>query len=117
MKPYHHCLISVKKFGGEPEDYLEIHRWFDESKAGMSDIRHRAIRHHSEGIFWCEAHFGNTITNSDNKRIPVRSIGEQHVIDDLGWVPSLKDWLTHMSVQPWMARANKKAIKQVVLLD
>ena len=117
MKPYHHCLVSVKKFGGEPEDYLEIHRWFDESKSGMADIRHRAVRRHSEGIFWCEAQFGSILTNSEGKVIPVRSIGEQHVIDDMGWIPSLKDWLTHLTLAPWMASANREAIKQTVSLD
>jgi len=29
---------------------------------------------------------------------------EQHVNDDLGWVPTVKDWLQHLDVQPWMGR-------------
>jgi hypothetical protein len=58
--------------------------------------------HHSEGIFLCEAIFGATITNGDGKLVPVRTVGEQHVKDDLGWIPSVKDWLQHIEVQPWM---------------
>jgi len=46
-----------------PEDYLKIHNWFDESKAHIADLRHRALRHHSSGIFLCEAIDGATITN------------------------------------------------------
>jgi hypothetical protein len=38
------------------------------------------------------------------KTVPVRTIGEQHVKDDLGWVPSVKDWLQHLQLQPWMGR-------------
>ena len=45
--PYHHALSSVKKWGGTVEDYLEVHTWFDASKAYCADFRHRAMRHHS----------------------------------------------------------------------
>jgi len=102
--PYHHAVHSVRLFGGEPGDYLAIHNWFDESKAHIADVRHRALRHHSEGIFLCEAIFGTTLTNSIGKIVPVRSIGEQHVKDDLGWIPSVKDWLQHLQLQPWMGQ-------------
>src|SRR5688572_24130540 len=56
--PYHHALSSVKKWGGQVEDYLPIHSWFDETKALLADFRHRALRHHAEGIFLCERFFG-----------------------------------------------------------
>ena len=48
---YHHALSSVKKWGGAAEDYLPLHQWLDESKAITADFRHRALRHHAEGIF------------------------------------------------------------------
>jgi len=48
---YHHALSSVIKWGGTAEDYLPLHQWFDESKAITADFRHRALRHHAEGIF------------------------------------------------------------------
>jgi hypothetical protein len=102
--PFHHALSSVKRWGGRPEDYQPIHDWFDESKAHLADARHRALRHHSEGIFLCEQLFGNTITNSDGRVIPVRWVGEQHVQEDLGWIPTVKDWLEHMRLAPWMGR-------------
>ena len=70
--PYHHALSSARKHGGRPEDYQPIHDWFDESKAFLPDFRHRALRHHAEGIFLCERVFGTTITNSDGKEVPVR---------------------------------------------
>lgn len=103
--PFHHAEQSARMFGGQPEDYLGIHDWFDESKAHLADFRHRALRHHSEGIFLCESIFGTTTRNSDGKQIPVRLIGEQHVKDDLGWIPTVKDWLQHLTPQPWMTRA------------
>ena len=102
--PWHHAVRSARLFGGEPDDYIAVHSWFDESKAHLSDLRHRALRHHSEGIFLCERLFGVTLTNSTGKEVPVRLAGEQHVNDDLGWVPTVKDWLQHLDIQPWMGR-------------
>ena len=49
--PLKHAQSSARKFGGRAEDYLPIHNWFDESKAFLGDFRHRALRHHAEGIF------------------------------------------------------------------
>ena len=51
MNPGHHSLSSVAKYGGTLEDYIEIHHWFDASKASSTSFAHRAWRHHSEGIF------------------------------------------------------------------
>jgi len=108
MNPYHHALSSVKKWGGHSDDYIEIHSWFDESKSYLADFRHRALRHHAEGIFMCEKIFGRTITNSNGKVIPTRFIGEQHVKEDLGWIPSVQDWFQCIKPAPWMARVGMK---------
>ena len=91
--PFHHSESSMRKYGGNTDDYLPIHQWFDESKRSFSDNRHRALRHHAEGIFLCEQIFGVTITTSAEKDIPVRFIGEQHVQEHLGWISSAADWL------------------------
>jgi hypothetical protein len=100
--PLHHAISSQKKHGGVVEDYLPIHNWFDETKAHYPDMRHRTLRHHSEGIFWCEEKFGTYITNSDGKMIPVRTIAEQHVKEDIGWIPTIKDYLDNMNIVGWM---------------
>jgi hypothetical protein len=97
----------VKRWGGQPEDYLPIHQFFDESKMCLADVRHRALRHHTEGIFLAERVFGTTLTNSAGRVIPVRWIGEQHVQEDLGWIPTVKDWLENLEMAPWMHRTGK----------
>ena len=84
--------------------------WFDASKAFLPDFRHRALRHHAEGIFWAEEVFGPTLTNSDGRIIPVRWVGEQHVKEDLGWIPTLQDWFTHLRTQPWMAKVGDRKV-------
>ncbi len=105
--PYYHALSSVRKWGGRTDDYQPIHDWFDESKAMFADVRHRALRHHSEGIFLMERLYGHTLTNSDERVVPVRLIGEQHVHEDLGFIPPVSEWLRHIRVQPWMLKTRR----------
>lgn len=115
MKPLKHAIISAHKFGGIPEDYLEIHTWFDHSKAHIADVRHRMLLHKSFGIWLCESVFGDIIqkedgsfvrtsyiTNSEGTKVPVRDIGEQHVLDDLGTIPSIDKCFRSMPVEVWM---------------
>lgn len=107
MHPHHHALSSVKHFGGTIEDYLPIHNWFDATKESFPDFRHRALRHHAEGIFECERLFGITIRNTDGKHVPVRTIAEMHVIEDCGKIPTIAEWLSRIHPEPWMQRATK----------
>ena len=112
MKPLLHAKISAKKFGGEPADYIDIHNWFDQTKAHIADARHRLVLHNAFGIFLCEQCFGDIvvlpngttkkmpfITISTGKQVCVRDIAEQHVIDDLGHIPSLSECFEGVSVQ------------------
>ncbi len=110
--PYHHALSSARKYGGRPEDYQAIHDWFDESKAFLPDFRHRALRHHAEGIFLCERLFGATIRNSDGKEVPVRFVGEPHVREDLGRIPTACDWLRCVRPEPWMMRKGEALARE-----
>lgn len=103
---YYHALSSVRRWGGKAEDYLALHQWFDESKKIVADPRHRALRHHAEGIFMLETVFGVTIRNSDERDVPVRLIGEQHVVEDLGRIPSFADWARLIQPMPWILRGN-----------
>ncbi len=105
--PYHHALSSVKKWSGIVDDYLGIDSWFDGSKEIHADFRHRALRHHAEGIFMAETIFGVTRTISTGRVIPVRWIGEQHVIEDLGRIPSFADWAKAIRPKPWMGRTQR----------
>ena len=112
--PYHHAVSSARKWGGTPEDYLPIHAWFDESKAHLPDARHRALRHHSEGIFLMESIFGPTIRISTGTEIPTRWVGEQHVTEDLGHIPTAADWLRELPLKPWMVRSRRLSAEHAV---
>jgi len=104
MKPFIHADISVKKFGGKSEDYQDIHDFLDFSKAGHPDMRHRAVTHHSIGCYLVELAFGVTRINSDNKVYSPRDVAEQHILDDLGCIPTLSQWLDLMPLESWMGQ-------------
>ena len=128
--PYHHAVSSARQFGGVPSDYQPIHDWFDKSKAHRADPVHRALRHHSQGIFDCEEVFGPTVELStcvkcgvhkdehpewepakqhpfNPKVIPTRWVGEQHVREDLGRIPTMNEWFDQIPMEPWMNRSRK----------
>jgi len=108
MKPYLHAKISAKKFGGVPEDYMDIHNFIDSSKACMPDIRHRAILHSAFGCFLVEQMYGATRVNSEGREYSPRDVAEAHIIEDLGFIPTVEKYLNNMTLQPWMSGTEKK---------
>lgn len=110
MKPWCHAKNSARLHGGNPDDYMPVHDFFDTSKSTIADMRHRAILHSAFGIFIVERVFGTNIKNSDGKLVSVRELGEQHVIEDLGFIPSVDKWLLNMRIQPWMLGGRRKRI-------
>ena len=103
---YYHAVSSARLWGGDPAEYQHLHDWFDESKMLTADFRHRALRHHAEGIFMLERIFGTTLRLSTGRAVPIKLIGEQHVREDLGRIPSFADWALQISPARWMAPAS-----------
>jgi len=112
--PWQHAKSSAKKFGGYPIDYIEIHNWFDETKAWIGNSMHRMFRHHSEGIFECEKKFGPSFKNSDGKAVYTRYVAEQHVKEDCNnYIPSAKEWVDMIA----SGKPEKWAIKTLKIED
>ena len=104
-KPHVHARSSAKKFGGELDDYLEIHEFMDSSKSAIADNRHRALTHNSWFIQNVLTRvFGNYITNSNGRLISVAQIGEDHILEDFGkkFIPSAQDYLGEIEFKSWM---------------
>lgn len=108
MKPHLHSKNSARKFGGVPADYQAIHDFLDSSKSCVPDVRHRAILHSAFGCYLAERVFGITIRNSDGGVVSVRDVAEEHVLEDLGHIPTMQDYLQHMTIEPWMGGAERK---------
>lgn len=108
MKPLIHAKNSARKHGGTWEDYIEIHNFMDSSKAACASMHHRAIFHSAFGIFIVEKTFGVSMKNSEGKLVSIRDLAEDHVIEDLGFIPSLDHWLGNMTSQDWMFGGRRK---------
>lgn len=93
MNYWKHSLLSRKKFGGAPEDYLAVHAFLDGSKLFFFDLRHRALLHHTYGISLCIRKFGETLVNSEGRTVLLRDVAAEHCKEDLaGIVPALPNW-------------------------
>ena len=108
MHPIIHAKSSAKKFGGTWEEYIDIHNWFDNTKAWYGHSNHRMWRHHSEWVFEMEKVFGMSFVNSEGKTVYTRYVGEQHVREDCyNHLPSAKEWIMALEAKErpmWMLR-------------
>jgi hypothetical protein len=105
-----HSKSSAIKFGGDPNDYLEIHKKMDCSKAYFPNNAHRALTHN---MFWIQEVmiplFGYNITNSEGEEVCVKDICELHILEDFAmkYIPSAQDYLEHLDFQDWMQNGMK----------
>lgn len=102
MKPLIHSKLSVVKFGGNLDDYIDIHEFLDSSKAHLPDMRHRALLHSSFGCYIAQEVFGIYRTNSEEKTYQIRDICEQHILEDLGFIPTVQDYLGELPFYDWL---------------
>lgn len=99
--PYHHALSSAKIFGGKAEDYMALHSWLDATKEMYADFRHRALRHHVEGVALARHYFGEFIINSENEEVTTEEVLFQHIEEDCLELVSIKDWLSEYQLPVW----------------
>lgn len=128
MNSWHHAKSCARKWGGTPDDYIEIHEFIDSSKKIIGDVRHRAVYHHTEGVWLCQRIFGRVlqIARSDDvsgvgevtryREVPVRLIAERHILEDLGWLPSPADYLKNTPVATWMSGKRREEVDLASLL-
>lgn len=105
MIPFIHAELSAKRFGGVPEDYLDIHELMDSSKAAFPNNAHRVLTHNSWFVVTILPKvFGHQRTNSAGKKYNVKDVGEYHILEDfrMKFIPSVQDYLENLVVQPWM---------------
>lgn len=92
---------------------MAIHEFLDGTKQAFGDVRHRAILHNTYGIWLIQEVFGRTIDvkkNTKTVKVAVREIAEQHIMEDLGFIPTPGDWLENMNVKVWMGGRQNKVV-------
>ena len=109
--PHFHSKSSSRRFGGIPSDYYALHEWFDQVKAHLPDVRHRAVLHSSFGIYLAQQVFGEVLVRkSDGGEVPPRLLGEQQVLEDRGYIPTVQEWLKELPLRASMVRGAKPAV-------
>lgn len=117
---WYHAQSAARHWGGNPSDYLPIEEFIDGSKQSFGDVRHRALYHHTQGVWLCQQVFGTTITvmrKHGEIHVPVREIAERHIVEDLGYIPSPGDWLKNMNIQGWMGGKRHRFVGREELLN
>jgi len=108
VKPHLHARNRTHRHGGQPAHYQDIHDFIDSSKAASADGRHRLVLHHAFGCYVVEQVFGKTRTNSEGREDSPRDIAEEHIIEDLGFIPSLEHWIRNVQPADWMYGNRRK---------
>lgn len=107
--PLQHSQSSAKRFGGIADDYLHVHTVMDSSKLFLADWRHRALLHNTFGIHIFEQLMGSSfIRKSDGVAVCTRSVISQHIIEDLGAIPTAGEFLREMPLRYWMSGIKSK---------
>ncbi len=115
MKAYVHAKNNSKEFGGVPEDYIKIHQFIDHTKDAFPGMKHRIFLHNAFGIYIVEQVFGPIIKNSDGREVCTRTIAEKHILEDLGFIPSLDDCSKAIIDVDWLYGSKRPEIKKVIV--
>lgn len=113
--PLVHAERSTKKWGGTAQDYLPLHQWFDATKGHLPDNRHRMLLHNSIGMLLAEQVFGPSLQSSDGRRVFTRDLAAQHILEDLGFIPTVAECLAELPLRPWMASSRSLLAKSPTL--
>lgn len=93
--PLYHAHSSARQFGGQASDYLALHQFFDQSKICIASNVHRLVLHHTFGITLCVEISGQTWNRaSDGVSVATESVARQHIMEDFGFIPSLRECLS-----------------------
>jgi hypothetical protein len=114
MNYHDHAKISARKFGGKPEDYIELHELLDSSKYHLPSWQHRAFSHNTWFISIVDKLYGPTIINSDGKEVSVRDILFEHLKEDhSGKVPTIADWAKNIKFEKMEGWENRPDAREL----
>jgi hypothetical protein len=103
----YHSISSANAFGGCPSDYYELHRWMDRGRQGTDSLLHRMLAHHTQGIQDAVYLFGDTLENSNGRQVPTSLLAQQHIKEDLGFIPTLDHYLELLRCPRWASQPAK----------
>ena len=61
------------------------------------------LLHNSFGMLLAEQVFGPSLQNSAGRRVFIRDLAAQHIVEDLGFIPTVAECLGELPLRPWMS--------------
>lgn len=87
-----HAKNSARKYGGSFHDFMYVHRFMDQCKQDLGDVRHRLITHNTWFIVLAEQLLGSQIKLSNGGTVRTMDVLEDHVREDMaGRLPTLEE--------------------------
>jgi len=98
---FHHTAgiyYMQKMFGIDFDSINKLRQKYDLPDTFVEDIISLLKNNRAQGVH---------IMNSEGKKVHVRDIAEQHILEDFRnrFIPSLNDYLSNMTLQMWMDNA------------
>jgi flagellar motor component MotA len=107
---FHHSAGTFyiqKMFGVDFDEIEKIKSKYNLPNEFIEDLLNLFKNNRSKGVH---------ILNSDNKKIHVRDIAEQHILEDFRdkFIPTINDYINNMQLKNWMNNALSPIIKEKV---
>lgn len=100
-----HCIHSAKTFGGEPIDYMVLHKHINQVRNVYPHDAGQTLLHNAWGISLLVVALGETFVRpSDRKVCSIRAVLEAHVQKDRGCIPTMAQSIEHIQVARWMSQ-------------
>ena len=110
MKPLRHCRIAAARYGGVWSDYIVAHTFFDRTKAAFTAHGHRMFLHSDWAVAIAPGILGETLRNSDGVVLPMTQIASDHMVEDVGRVPGVSEWLERLPTLGF-ERSTRKVVR------
>jgi len=112
--PFYHARASAHRHGGDSAEYLALHEWLDQAKMALADCRHRLLLHNTWGLEVAIRTWGEHLhVGLERRAVPVRALAEQHIVEDLGGVPSLAACLPEPCVPPGLRHSRDDLAREL----
>ena len=98
--------IAEKIFGIDNDKLSALAEKFSWTEEEISEIKDLISSSHQD--------INTSIINSDGDRVFVRDIAEEHIIEDMGKIPSVSEYLDGMPNYEWLGH-RKAAIKRITM--
>jgi hypothetical protein len=115
MKPLAHARLGQTRNGIPWQKTIQLHTWLDSSKASFASVQHRALLHHALGAQIASRIFADV--EHEGVRKSASELIADHVIEDLGDVVPVSNWLDIIPIEALAKRRVDRHRQNVLILQ